>query len=116
MLLPTHFELIKKYHVRLKKFLQQGISNPEFYGDFVYECKKIIGNPNSSDLFKQIVNRLKKYGNIYIMRQTACLVLNSIMVEGYASLFCCTPVAQCSDSIMSALSYRAAPLAFHIII
>ena len=27
-----HFELIEKYHVSLKKFLQQGISNPEFYG------------------------------------------------------------------------------------
>ena len=26
-----HFELIEKYHVSLKKLLQQGISNPEFY-------------------------------------------------------------------------------------
>ena len=30
-----HFELIEKYHVSLKKLLQQGISNPEFYGDSV---------------------------------------------------------------------------------
>ena len=28
-----HFELIEKYHVSLKKLMQQGISNPEFYGD-----------------------------------------------------------------------------------
>ena len=40
--------------------MQQGISNPEFYGDLVYEFKKIIGNPNFSDLFKSIVKRFKK--------------------------------------------------------
>ena len=31
--------------------MQQGISNPEFYGDLVYKVKKIIGNPNFRDLF-----------------------------------------------------------------
>ena len=47
-----HFELIEKYHVSLKKLMQQGICNPEFYGDLVYKFKKIIGNPNFSNLFK----------------------------------------------------------------
>ena len=42
-----HFELIEKYHVSLKKLMQQGICNPEFYGYLVYKFKKIIGNPNS---------------------------------------------------------------------
>ena len=80
-----HFELIEKYHVSLKKLMQQGICNPEFYGDLVY--KKIIGNPNFSNLFKHIVNRFKRAGyTLGIMRQTACLVFNSIMVEGYAAL------------------------------
>ena len=46
-------------NISLKKLLQQGISNPEFYGYSVYEFKKIIGNPNFSDLFKHIVNRFK---------------------------------------------------------
>ena len=41
-----HFELIEKYHVSLKKLMQQGICNPEFYIDLVYRFKKIIGNPN----------------------------------------------------------------------
>ena len=43
-----HFELIEKYHVSLKKLMQQGICtyNPVFYGDLVYKFKKIIGNPN----------------------------------------------------------------------
>ena len=56
--------------------MQQGISNPEFYGDSVYKCKKIIRNPNFSDLFKLIVNRFKRaWYTLDIMRQTACLVL-----------------------------------------
>ena len=37
--------------------MQEGISNPEFYGDLVYKFKKIIENPNFSDLLKRIVKR-----------------------------------------------------------
>ena len=64
--------------------MQQGICNPEFYEDLVYKFKKIIGNPNfSSNLFKRIVNRFKRAEyTLDIMRQTACLVFNPIMVEG----------------------------------
>ena len=71
--------------------MQQGISNPEFYGDLVYKFKKIIGNPNFSYLFKRIVNRFKRA--VYpldIMQKAACIVFNPIMVEGYAALFSCT--------------------------
>ena len=68
--------------------MQQGICNPEFYGDLVYKFKKIIGNSNFSDLFKRIVNHFKRAGyTLDIMRQTACLVFNRVMVEGYAALF-----------------------------
>ena len=89
-----HFELIK-YHVSLKKLMQQGICNPEFYVDLVYKFKKIIGNPNFSNLLKRIVNRFKRAGySLDIMRQTACLVFNPIMVEGYAALFSCTAVVR----------------------
>ena len=56
--------------------MQQGICNPEFYGDLVYEFKKIIGNPNFCNLLKRIVNRFRRAGySLDIMRQTACLVL-----------------------------------------
>ena len=71
-----HFELIEKYHFSLKKLMQQGICNPEIYGDLVYKFKKIIGNPNFSNLSKRIVNSFKRAGyTLDIMRQTACLVL-----------------------------------------
>ena len=65
-----------------------------------YKFKEIIGNPNFPDLFKCIVNRIIKAGhNMDIMRQTACLVFNPIMVESYAKLFSCTAVVQASDSM-----------------
>ena len=43
--------------------MKQGICNPEFYGDLVYKFKKIIGNPNFSNLLKRIVNRFKRAGH-----------------------------------------------------
>ena len=73
--------------------MQQGICDPEFYGDLVYKFKKIIGKPNFSNLLKRTVNRFRSAGySLDIMRHTACLVFNPIMVESYASLFSCTAV------------------------
>ena len=47
-----------------------------------------------------IVNRFKRAGyTLDIMWQTACLVFNPIVVEGYAALFSCTAVVQASDSM-----------------
>ena len=42
-----HSELIVKYNIGLKFLLQQGISEPIFYGDLVYKFKRIVGKPNS---------------------------------------------------------------------
>ena len=62
--------------------MQQGICNPEFYGDLVYKFKKIIGNPNFSNLLKRIVNRFKRaWCSLDIMRQTACLVLTQLWLK-----------------------------------
>ena len=86
--------------------MQQGtcISNPEFYGDLVYKFKKIIRNPSFSDRFNRIVNRFKRAGyTLYIMWQTACLVANPIMFEGYAALFSFTAVVQASDSMTASM-------------
>ena len=46
-----HSELIVKYNIGLKTLLQQGISEPIFYGDLVYKFKRIVGKPNFSDQF-----------------------------------------------------------------
>ena len=35
-----HYELVSKFNVGLKPLLQQGLSEPEFYGDLVYKLKK----------------------------------------------------------------------------
>ena len=39
--------------IRLKTLLQQGISEPIFYGDLVYKFKRISGRPNFSDQLKR---------------------------------------------------------------
>ena len=84
--------------------MQQGIRNPEFYGDCVYKFKKIKGNPTFSNLLKRIVNRFERAGySLDIMRQTACLVFNPITVEGHAALFSCTAVVQASDSMTASM-------------
>ena len=84
--------------------MQQGTYNPEFYGDLVYKFKKVVGNPNFSNIFKRIVNRFKRAGyTLDIMRQTACLVFNPITVEGYAALFSYTAVVQASDSMTTSV-------------
>ena len=58
----------------------------------------------TSNHLKRIVNRFKRAGySLDIMRQTACLVFNPIMVEGYAALFSCTAVVQASDSMTASM-------------
>ena len=54
-----------------------------------------------SDQFRKTVMRFKRIGYINVMRQSACLVINQITVDGYAILFNCTPVDRASDSMMA---------------
>ena len=95
-----HSALLEKYSVSLKTFLQQGISEPEFYGDLVYRFRKIVGKSNFLEQFRKLINRYKRTGySVDIMRQTACLAVNPIIVDGYASLFNCTTAVRASDSM-----------------
>ena len=90
-----HSALLEKYSVSLKTLLQQGISEPEFYGDLVYRFRK-----NFSEQFRKLINRYKRIGySLDIMRQTACLVVNLIIVDGYASLFNCTTAVRASHQM-----------------
>ena len=92
-----HFDLVSKYYVGSKTFLQQGLSEPEFYGDFVYKFGKIIAKYDFPYRFKKSV-RFKNIGfNKYVLRQTACLVVFLIKVNILAYLFHCTTVGRASD-------------------
>ena len=73
----------------------------DFYGDLVYKLKKIDGSNNFSAQSIKIISHYKKIGyNIYVLQQTACLVVNPITVSNFAFLFNCTSVSRTSDSIM----------------
>ena len=88
-----YFDLISKFQVGLKSLLPHGLSEPKFYGDLVYKLKKIVGFNNFSAQFIKIVSHYKKIGyNIYVLQQTACLVVNPITVGNFAFLFKCTSV------------------------
>ena len=95
-----HSELVENYNVSLRKLLQQGILEPEFYGDIVYRIRNIVRKYNFSEQFRKLINRYKRIAyNPYVMRQTACLVINPTSIDSYASLFNCTTAGQASDSM-----------------
>ena len=49
------------------------------------------GMTDFSDQFRKIIMRYKRIGyNVNVMRQSACLVINPITVDGYAALINCT--------------------------
>ena len=84
-----HYELVSKFSVGLKTLLHQGLSEPEFYGDYgAYKFKTNVGRADFSDQFRKIIVCYKRIGyNINIMRQSACLVFNPITVNNFGFLF-----------------------------
>ena len=87
-----------KYIIHYKE--EYTFLKPEFYGDLVYRFRKIVGKSNFSEQFRKLINRYKRIGySLDIMRQTACLVVNPIILDGYASLFNCTTAVWASDSM-----------------
>ena len=64
--------------------------------------KKLKGINDFSFQFRKIITRYRRIGyNLNVMRQSACLVFNPIMVDNYAAFFNCTPVGRASDSMMA---------------
>ena len=79
---------------------QQGLSEPEFYGDLVHKFKKKNeGRADFSDQFRKILSYVIIV--LDIMRESAGLVFNPIMVNNIASLFKCMLVGRVSDSMMT---------------
>ena len=96
------YELISKYNVGSKTLLGEDLSDPEFYGNLVYKFKKLIGRNEFSFQFRKIITRYRRIGyNLNVMRQSACLVFNPIMVDNYAAFFNCTPLGRASDTMMA---------------
>ena len=66
----------------------------------MYKFKKIIGNPNFSNLFQKYSKSFQESRLFFRHYVTDCMPsFNPIMVEGYAALFSCTAVVQASDSM-----------------
>ena len=49
-----HYELVSKFNVGLKTLVDQGLSEQEFYGDFVHKLKKNVGRAYFPDQFKKL--------------------------------------------------------------
>ena len=95
-----YYDLISKFQIGLKSLLQQGLSEPEFYGDVVYTLKTIVGSHNFSAQFIKLIPHYKKIDyNINVLQQTACLVVDPITDGNFAFLFNCTPVGRTSYSM-----------------
>ena len=64
----------------------------------MYKFRKIIGINDFPYHFKKIIVRYKNIGyNIDVLRQTASLVVNPIMVNSFDYLFNCPTVGRSSD-------------------
>ena len=50
-----HFDLVSKYNIGLKIFFLPVLSGPIFYGDLVYNFRKIIGKHDFSYHSKNII-------------------------------------------------------------
>ena len=81
------FDLVSKYNVGFKTLPLQGCSDPEFYGDVVYNFRK-NGKNDCPYHYKKIIARHKKIGyNIDVLQRTVCLVVNAIKNNCFAYLF-----------------------------
>ena len=90
-----------KFNTVLKSLLKQGLSEPEFYGGFIYKFKKIVGRNDFSDQFRKIIIRYKRIGyNMNVIRQTVRLMVDPISINNFADLLNCTPVGRASDLMM----------------
>ena len=94
--------MISKYNSGLSPFLQQGLSEPEFYGDLLYKFRIIVGKIDLDNQFKKTIMRYKRIDyNVDVMRQSVCLVVNPVTLNNFAVLFNCTPVDRVSDSMIA---------------
>ena len=62
-----HSALLETYSVSLKTLLQQGISEPEFYGDLVHGFRKIVGKSNFRSNSENLLTVIKEWAIAWIL-------------------------------------------------
>ena len=67
----------------------------------VYKFKKIMDRTDFADQFRKIIRHKRICYTLNVMRHSACLVINPITVNNFATVFNCTPVDRASDSMMA---------------
>ena len=83
---PKYWYTLTPTLTSARRFIQIWI-----YGDLLYKFRKIVCKTDFPVQFKNTVTRYKKTGyDIDILRQTACMVVNPVMVDSFSFLFICT--------------------------
>ena len=76
-----HHVLVSKFSVGLKSLLHQDLSEPDYYDDFVYKFKKIMGRTDFSYQCRKMIIHHKRIGyDLNVKRQSARWVINPITV------------------------------------
>ena len=94
--------LVANYHSNLKTLLRQGLSQPDFYGDVIYNLRKILGHIHFATLFvKRSKYFIKRGYDRAILQRTACLVIAPFTAGHYTLSFFynCTMTGQVVDSM-----------------
>ena len=60
-----------------------------------------MGMTEFSNQFRKIIRHKRIGYDLYVMRQSVCLVIKPITVDNFAALFYCTPVERASDFVMA---------------
>ena len=86
---------MSKYNVGLKTLQKESL--PQVYGDLVYKSD-FLAKLIFLDKLKTIATRCRKLDdNMDSLRQTACIVINPIIFDNFASLINCTTRSRSSD-------------------
>ena len=91
--------MVSKYDTGLKHFCYKTYRNLNFTVIKGISYRKIVGKPKISDQFSLIVICYKRKGyKVVVIKQSACLAVDPIMVDHFVYLFNYTPVGWGSDS------------------
>ena len=95
------YELLQAPHEMVKTFTSLHVIQRDARLSGI-KCKMAVVSDFKNAGFRKIITRYRRIGyNLNVMRQSACLVFNPIMVDNYAAFFNCTPVGRASDSMMA---------------